>query len=1397
MASNPSPTPRLGMGRLRSIDSPKKALDLSWVPDGMDHNTACRLAIRVPGYEQLVENDRTEYHITSDKTWVRDKHTISWMDLYADLDVEIKRGRNQRFSVSFWDKVAGEYKDINSDSTLLAALDMYWDIRRLPLLVSVTKSSSAFSCSVAATKADLSQPVATTEESPVDDPWGENNEIEYVGVDDEKVVHAILFPDDENISDYIPDTDEEDNDNCAVDDDKDCVAVEHVTDLENPKIEVGVTFEDGHTFKRAIRQYAILNEIEIAAPYSEAKRYRGFCKAKKCKWRIHASQLQDRRTWMIKKIPNKHYCKSTSKLESNCMANQFWVRDRVAQWLREDPTIGASALKNKLEEKYLIQLSYWVVYNGRQLALNEILGKWEDSFDYAYAFKTEIERKSPGSIVAIDYEKVGSKIRFSKGIDIAVTKVFTNGTEHKECIRHLYKNFKKRYHGKIFEKNLWPAARTYRKDLFDKHYDIMKKASPKAIKWIEDNHKHLWARCFFSAASKCDYVNNNIVEAFNNWVKHDKSLPVIELMDKIRQKIMEKLFQRRNLALKLNSKVRPHIVKDLTAKSRGLVGYSIHKNIGHTTEISGVYKDLTPWRHAVNLEARTCTCNKWQMTGLPCTYAISLIYSYRGLELEDYVDSCYSVSKFKAAYEGWVEPIPDKTQWPKVDMGFKLWPPVLKRAAGRPRTRRMKRVEEGGSKKRRQCKRCGQFGYIQKTCNETVYDSDAPSPAPPKPKRKRTKKKEEVVIEEVEANSRLHSDDAVRQFLEQCPLPMLLRQMSIPSSIALQSETDVPGMVETVTQCLHKVFSSRYGASLLPNYGAFIQAGLLTDSKDIRKLACKATSNRAPFSAPPVDVDSLPPLPPALCFRAPFLGMQPPLEVPVRRSVGEMVAAAHGRRKWWLAQRAMAARSHGREPWLVESGVQSGGDKDDTAAAAAEVASRWLQTGMRRAVGVLHLLDKAEDDAAAVETVVQHNLYPLLINCLIAGDEEISAVILYAVKRLAQIPKGAEIIFPPGGLGSMQLGKVAALSSSLAWIRILSLIAKLFTVSSYTATSIRDSNLLSIFEDEIKDRRDMLKTLSALEVLYELVEHPHSNIFLLKTNLLQLIIDVINDSSADSVIRSRAALISGRLLSSADAFTAVDQSYVTNLLVALDKILKMEESMNTDEIESALETLGLIGTTTQGAHFLLTSSNVVRHVVKSSFDYQGRGRQLAALHAFGSICGADRQEDQVKLDGQAEDCLKLLVYTTAANSPKFTPSALLLSILQQDPDIRIAGYRVISVLVVREWCLREVFLYSEIIKLITDPTMETTKIGLEARYDCCVAINKALSSSHLLHEASLPELVGKPKLSFPPNTYDEFGSLRVHQNQAACMLPYCASQARRERGARASQRMQAGLSRLG
>jgi hypothetical protein len=82
-------------------------------------------------------------------------------------------------------------------------------------------------------------------------------------------------------------------DDLLVEDARDCETIIHASNLENPTIEVGVTFGDGDTFKKAIRQYAIKGEYEIAAAYSESTRYRGYCKVERCKWRIHASQLQD------------------------------------------------------------------------------------------------------------------------------------------------------------------------------------------------------------------------------------------------------------------------------------------------------------------------------------------------------------------------------------------------------------------------------------------------------------------------------------------------------------------------------------------------------------------------------------------------------------------------------------------------------------------------------------------------------------------------------------------------------------------------------------------------------------------------------------------------------------------------------------------------------------------------------------------------------------------------------------------------------------------------------------------------------------------------------------------------------------------------------------------------
>ena len=85
----------------------------------------------------------------------------------------------------------------------------------------------------------------------------------------------------------------------------------------------------------------------------------------------------------------------------------------------------------------------------------------------------------------------------------------------------------------------------------------------------------------------------------------------------------------------------------------------------------------------------------------------------------------YSVQRFRAAYAQRVEPMPDRSQWPEVDLGFIVWPPLLGRAAGRPRVVRIRGSnEKNATKKKVRCKRCGDFGHFARTCKMPELGED-------------------------------------------------------------------------------------------------------------------------------------------------------------------------------------------------------------------------------------------------------------------------------------------------------------------------------------------------------------------------------------------------------------------------------------------------------------------------------------------------------------------------------------------------------------------------------------------------------------------------------------------------------------------------------------------------
>jgi hypothetical protein len=83
--------------------------------------------------------------------------------------------------------------------------------------------------------------------------------------------------------------------------------------------------------------------------------------------------------------------------------------------------------------------------------------------------------------------------------------------------------------------------------------------------------------------------------------------------------------------------------------------------------------------------------------------------------MEDFVHEYFSVHRFRKAYEGTFKPMTSQEQWPRVDLGYKLKKPKLRRKPGRPRVSRINGSDELGKKKRK-CSECNELGHTTKYC---------------------------------------------------------------------------------------------------------------------------------------------------------------------------------------------------------------------------------------------------------------------------------------------------------------------------------------------------------------------------------------------------------------------------------------------------------------------------------------------------------------------------------------------------------------------------------------------------------------------------------------------------------------------------------------------------------
>ncbi|GJS81959.1 mutator type transposase [Tanacetum coccineum] len=247
------------------------------------------------------------------------------------------------------------------------------------------------------------------------------------------------------------------------------------------------------------------------------------------------------------------------------------------------------------------------------------------------------------------------------------------------CLKHIYDNMKLQWRGQQFKDLLWKCATATTVSYFNRNMEELKGANKEHYDWLKLIPPQHWARSHFSARPHYDVLLNNMCEVFE-------------------------------------------VIKKLAAQ------YTTTWNGGIFYQAVGPKGDQC----VVNVEERTCSYRKWDLTGMPCKHAVRAIWNMaeNGLEPcipESWVHPSYWLATWEEMYRFKINPCNGPDLWPPSDSPIIYTPPEYHKPAGRPPKKRKKGVAElfdglvkNGKMSRFgqtvTCFKCSQRGHNSKFC---------------------------------------------------------------------------------------------------------------------------------------------------------------------------------------------------------------------------------------------------------------------------------------------------------------------------------------------------------------------------------------------------------------------------------------------------------------------------------------------------------------------------------------------------------------------------------------------------------------------------------------------------------------------------------------------------------
>ena len=218
-------------------------------------------------------------------------------------------------------------------------------------------------------------------------------------------------------------------------------------------------------------------------------------------------------------------------------------------------------------------------------------------------------------------------------------------------------------------------------------YDDVMKAKPEK-----------WCRAFYKLGPFCEDVENNSTESFNNSIGKARDKPFVPMLETIARLAMVRIARRDVICSSHEGICTPYVIEMLESLHEKASKCTIQPSTNQTYESTS-----SGCAHRVSLENKTCSCRRWEITGIPCEHAYGVMLK-KGLEAQEFVVHWFRTATWRRTYAEGIVPLRAAKFWP-VGPEPSIIEPEIPDQPGRKKVtkadkKRKKGVNESPSKKK-------------------------------------------------------------------------------------------------------------------------------------------------------------------------------------------------------------------------------------------------------------------------------------------------------------------------------------------------------------------------------------------------------------------------------------------------------------------------------------------------------------------------------------------------------------------------------------------------------------------------------------------------------------------------------------------------------------------------